>query len=485
MDPSAGSPNPALRERLLREPPRPVRIRESPRARWYVVGAVCVGAFMGQLDVSIVTLALPHIGASLHATAGEVRWVSLSYLLALACTLIPVGRLADRLGRKLLYTQGFAVFTAGSLLCGLAPNLDWLIAARVLQALGAALLQANSVALIAQSLPARALARGLGIQGAAQAIGLALGPALGGLLIALGGWRLIFFVNLPAGVFGIALARLLLPRSRDASGELLAAARGTPDPRGDGPTAGERREPSHQGPGAGSRRTATGERAGTGREPTGTGRRAGASPRFDRRVLALGLAGAMASYAVMFGALYVVPYYLAAAHTAVALAGLELAALPLALGIAAPLAGRASERLGPRTLTGGGLLLAALGMVALALRHTGAGLPAGLALVGAGLGAFIPVNNAAVMRAGPRSRAGMLSGVLNTTRTLGTALGVALAGALYTAAASAVGGHAGTTPLDAAEHGLSVTLLVLAAIALAIAVAQRIEPRRAPPWADV
>jgi MFS family permease len=93
---------PALRKRLLHEPPRPERIRASPRARWYVVGAVCVGAFMGQLDVSIVTLALPHIGASLNASAGEVRWVSLSYLLVLACTLIPVGRLADRLGRKLL-----------------------------------------------------------------------------------------------------------------------------------------------------------------------------------------------------------------------------------------------------------------------------------------------------------------------------------------------------------------------------------------------
>ncbi len=419
---------PALRKRLLHEPPRPERIRASPRARWYVVGAVCVGAFMGQLDVSIVTLALPHIGASLNASAGEVRWVSLSYLLVLACTLIPVGRLADRLGRKLLYTQGFAVFTVGSLLCGLAPNLDWLIAARVLQALGAALLQANSIALITQSLPSRSLARGLGVQGAAQAIGLALGPAIGGLLIALGGWRLIFFVNLPAGVLGIVLARLLLPRSRTLD----------KSPEAD-------------------------------RRP------------FDRPVLALGLASAMASYTVMFGVLYVVPYYLAAADTPVALAGLELAALPLALGLVAPLAGRLSDRFGARAITGAGLLLAALGLAALALRHTGAGLPLGLALVGAGMGAFTPVNNATVMRAGPRSRAGLLSGVLNTTRTLGTALGVAVAGALYTAAVDA---RSSSSPLDAAGHGVSVTLLALAAIALAVAVAQRIEARGAQPWTD-
>ncbi len=376
MDALVTSPLPALRRRLLHEPPRPARIRESPRASWYVVGAVCIGAFMGQLDVSIVTLALPRIGAGLHAGAGAVRWVSLSYLLVLACTLVPVGRLADRLGRKLLYTHGFAVFTAGSLLCGLAPTLGWLIAARVLQALGAALLQANSLALIAQSLPSRSLVRGLGVQGAAQAVGLALGPALGGLLLALAGWRLLFFVNLPAGLLGIALARLLLPRSRGA------------------------REDHRHAPRA----------------------------RFDRPALAVGLASAMASYAVMFGVLYAVPYYLAAGGTPPALAGLQLAALPLALGIVAPLAGRLSERLGARALTGAGLVLTALGLASLALRHTGAGLPIGLAIAGAGLGAFIPVNNALVMRAGPRSRAGTLSGVLNTTRTLGTALGVALAG---------------------------------------------------------
>ncbi len=101
----------------------------------------------------------------------------------------------------------------------------------------------------------------------------------------------------------------------------------------------------------------------------------------------------------------------------------------------------------------------------------------GLALTGAGLGAFTPVNNALVMRAGPRSRAGVLSGVLNTTRTLGTALGVALAGALYTAAAGAMGGRSAATPLAAAGHGLSLVLLALAAIALLLALAQRIGGR--------
>ena len=165
---------------LLTEPRRPAAIRESPRAHWYVVGTVCVGAFMGQLDASIVTLALPRLGRDLHASVGAVEWVALAYLLVLVATVATVGRIADAVGRKLLYVYGFGVFTAGSVLCGLAPTLAVLIAARVLQAVGAAMLQANSVALIAEAMPRPLLGRGIGVQGTAQALGLALGPVVGG-----------------------------------------------------------------------------------------------------------------------------------------------------------------------------------------------------------------------------------------------------------------------------------------------------------------
>jgi len=204
----------ALARRLLREPRRPAAVRNSRRAHWYVLGTVCIGAFMGQLDASIVTLALPRLGSELHASVGAVEWVSLAYLLVLVCSVVGVGYLADRIGRKLLYVYGFGLFTASSLACGLAPSLTWLILARAIQGLGAALLQANSVALIAESLPRKMLGRGIGLQGAAQAIGLALGPAIGGVLLSLGGWRLIFLINLPAGLLGLALGWVLLPRSK-------------------------------------------------------------------------------------------------------------------------------------------------------------------------------------------------------------------------------------------------------------------------------
>jgi EmrB/QacA subfamily drug resistance transporter len=493
VDAPSPAPHVAVLARLLREPRRPAAVRGSPRARWFVVATVCIGAFMGQLDVSIVTLALPHIGADLHAGAGAVRWVALSYLLTLVGTLTVVGHLADRVGRKLLYTYGFAVFTLGSLLCGLAPGLGWLLAARVLQGLGAALLQANSVALIATALPRRELARGLGVQGAAQAIGLALGPALGGLLLALGGWRLIFLVNLPAGVPGIALGWLLLPRSRLAATELRGHTHEHPP---------EERGERFDWAGATLLAAALGalmlliSLASQLLEDPVEGvllaaftatlfaglclrERRAAAPILDlellrRPALALGLTSAAAAYLVMFGTLYVVPYYLAAHGVPVALAGLQLATLPVALGVVAPVAGRIAGARNAQALTGGGLLLAALGLLVLAADHDGFGRLAGLAFAGAGLGAFVPVNNAGVVGAAPNSQAGALSGVLNTTRGVGTALGVAVAGLIYTAAAgdrAAAHLSGGQPPGGAAGHGLTVTLVVLAMIALIAAAA--------------
>ena len=200
-------------QRLLVEPRRPESVRNRENAYWLAVAAVCIGAFMGQLDASIVTVALPTLQRTFHASVGAVTWVGLSYLLVLVATVTAVGRFADMWGRKLLYVYGFAIFVIGSALCGLAPSLGALIAFRVLQAVGAAMLQANSVAIIVIAVPRASLGKAIGIQGAAQAIGLALGPSIGGLLLAAGGWRLIFMVNVPFGVLGVIAGLLLIPRS--------------------------------------------------------------------------------------------------------------------------------------------------------------------------------------------------------------------------------------------------------------------------------
>ena len=200
--------------RLLVEHRRPPSIATRPNAYWLALATVCIGAFMNQLDASIVTVAFPTLQHSFHASLGAVTWVGLSYLLVLVGLVTGVGRMADMVGRKLLYMYGFVVFIVASALCGLAPSLAALDGFRALQGVGAAMIQANSVAIVVLALPKHKLGRGIGIQGAAQALGLALGPTIGGLLIALGGWRLIFFVNVPAGVIGTVMAWYLIPRSR-------------------------------------------------------------------------------------------------------------------------------------------------------------------------------------------------------------------------------------------------------------------------------
>src|SRR5450756_1215045 len=200
---------------LTRESRRPQWVREHPRAPWAAVGAVCLGAFMGQLDASIVTLTYPQLQAEFNTGLGSVQWVSLSYLVVLAVLLVPVGRWADSRGRKLLYLYGFGLFSIASAACALAPSLGWLVAGRGFQAVGAALLQANSVALVVLSVPRSRVRTALGFQGAAQALGLALGPALGGVLVDAYGWRSVFWVNVPIGVVAILAGYLLLPRSRD------------------------------------------------------------------------------------------------------------------------------------------------------------------------------------------------------------------------------------------------------------------------------
>jgi len=466
MDLAMASRARRLPRRLLVEPRRPARVRTSPSAAWYVVAAVSVGAFMGQLDASIALVALPRISSDFGASVSSAQWVSLSYLLVLACTLVPIGHLADRWGRKLLYMYGFAVFTAASAVCALAPTLGWLIAARVVQALGAAMLQANSVALIREALPNRSLGRGIGLQGAAQALGLAAGPAIGGVVLALGGWRLLFLVNLPAGCLGITLGWLLLPRS--------------------GSDRRPRRLPGSDRVGALLLAASVGcvmlalSFAASDRVAIVAGLAAGAlvagsafvrretraaAPLLDlallrRPALATGLSSGLISYAALFGTLFVVPFDLVARHVSPVATGAQLAALPIALGLVAPLAGRLSDARGPRSVSALGLLVAAAGLIVVAMA---AGVPlrvAGLALAGAGFGAFTPANNAAVMGAAPDGRAGVVGGTLNLVRALGTALGIAVTSLLY-ATGGATAARALAIPLTGWAVAMGVTGLWL------------------------
>jgi len=457
----------ALR-RIGTEPRRPSWVRSHPRAPGYAVATVCIGAFMGQLDASIVTVALPSIQRGFAASVGAVAWVGLGYLVALVASVVVVGRASDMLGRKLIYLYGFGTFVVGSALCVVAPSLGVLIACRVLQGFGAAMLQANSVAIIALAVPRERLGRSIGIQGAAQALGLAAGPTLGGLLLAAGGWRLLFLVNVPTGLLAIALGVVFLPRSTElrARARLDVVGLATMVPAiGAGLCA----------------LTLSGDRALGSRWSVAfmvaavlfawgfvTHERRNAAPLVDvgvlsSRPIAFGILGTIASYAVLFGVLLSMPFYLERGlHVGVAVGGVVLAAMPAAMGVSAVLAGRSIGRHGTGPLTAMGMLLIALSLVVMMLsHHTVLGLVVELAVLGVGLGLFTPANNAAVVSAAPRHDAGVVSGLINMGRGLGTAAGLAVTSLVLGGAAPGIGASA-----PAVARGFTIAIGMLAFVSM-------------------
>jgi MFS family permease len=452
---------------LLREPARPAAVREHRLAPWLAVGTVCFGAFMGQLDASIVTLAFPALQRQFGVGLAAVQWVSLAYLLALVALLVPVGRWSDRYGRKLVYLYGFVVFSAASAGCGLAPSLAALIGLRVVQAAGAAMLQANSVALVATSAPPGRRRTALGIQAAAQALGLALGPVAGGLLVASAGWRAIFFVNVPVGIVAVTAGWFLLPRTRqraarqgaDPLGLLLLAVTAT------GTLVAVSAVSGLGLPAAGlAACAALALLAGMG---LAWWERRAAAPLIDLPMLVASgiaplLAGALCAYLVLFGPLVLIPQVLTAHGGSVVRAGLILTALPAGFGLAAVAAERILPARWPdqrRCLAGG--LLAAGCAAALAIPAPAIVAAALLGLLGAGLGTYIPANNTTIMSGVPPTEAAAAGGMVNMARGLGTALGVAVVTLALHAAAHL--GHPGAGPAAA--------MAALAAAALAAALA--------------
>ncbi|HEY8077888.1 MAG TPA: MFS transporter, partial [Labilithrix sp.] len=177
----------------------------------------CVGAFVAALSTSLVAIAAPVMARDLHATPADVGWVLTAYLLAISCLLAAAGRLADLFGRKRVYITGFTVFTTASLACSVAPTLETLVAARVVQGIGAAALMASGPAIITRAFPPERRARGLGMQLAATYSGLTLGPTIGGALASAIGWHAVFVAIASAAGVGLVVTLALLPNDEAAS----------------------------------------------------------------------------------------------------------------------------------------------------------------------------------------------------------------------------------------------------------------------------
>ena len=412
-----------------------------PKWRWFILSTVLIGATMSALDVSIVNVAMPTLKNDFNTTLAVIEWVAMAYMLALTIFLPLFGRLADIFGRSRMYNIGFVVFTIGSAFCGVANTASFLIGARVLQAVGAGLLQANSVALITQAFPPNERGRAIGIQGAVQAIAMSVGPFVGGLLITAVSWRAIFYVNVPIGIAGTIAALYILPAGEsttkrekiDYLGTVLFAS------------------------GLAFLVLAVNEGAKLGwtshiilayfalaaalitsflitelrvEHPMID------LSLFKRYAFSAGNFTGLLSYYVLFAVLFLMPFYLEQiAGYNPAATGTILTPIPLAMAIVAPFAGHISDKYGSRIMTTSGMVICALSTLLLIFisRSNGAFLLiAELVLLGIGMGLFTPPNNSAIMGSAPKERLGVAGGILNMMRALGLIFGVDISGVIFT-----------------------------------------------------
>ena len=185
----------------------------TPSVRWALAG-LSLSMLLSSLGTSIANVGLPTLAQAFNASFQQVQWIVLAYLLAITTLIVSVGRLGDIVGRRRLLLAGIGLFTAASVLCGLAPTLWLLIGARAVQGLGAAIMMALTMAFVGETVPKAKTGSAMGLLGTMSALGTALGPSLGGVLIAGPGWRGIFLVNLPLGILAFILAQRTLPADR-------------------------------------------------------------------------------------------------------------------------------------------------------------------------------------------------------------------------------------------------------------------------------
>lgn len=448
---------------------------------------------LASLGTSVANVALPTLAREFAAPFQYVQWVVLAYLLASTALVVGVGRLGDVIGRRRLLLGGVSLFTAASLACGSAPTLGLLIAARAAQGLGAAILLSQPLALVTAAVPEARTGRAMGLLGTLSALGTALGPSLGGALIAAFGWRSVFFVNLPLGLLTLALARRGLPPERpdstvarpafDALGALLLAL--SLGAYALALTIGRGRL------GALNLALLLGAALGAGLFVAAEARAEAPLIRWAMLrapALATGLAlGALVSTVVM-ATLVVGPFYLSLAlGLDAARVGLVMSAGPLVAALTGVPAGRGVDRFGAQRVTVLGLAVAALGAAALALTPPALGIVgyvAPVVLITAGYALFQAANNTALMRGVDPGARGVISGLLTLSRNLGLITGASVMGAVFAFAA----GARELTEASPAEvaFGLRATFAVAAALlvlalAVAVAVGARASTRRAAP----
>jgi len=415
---------------------------------WYVLATVFVGTFMGPLDSSIVNIAIPSLTKYFSVGITTVEWVVMAYLLTTSSLLLSTGRLGDMVGHKRIYIIGFLTFTAASALCGISGSVQQLVFFRVVQAIGATCMFSSSPAILTDAFPTER-GKALGLISISVAIGLTVGPTLGGFIVHNFGWRWIFFVNIPIGIIASIMAAFILKESKlptvkrfDFAGAtmaflalfsvLLALSMGDKWGWRSSSTIGlllaavvfaaaflyfenKVEEPMLD------------------------------LSLFRIRLFTTANISALINYASLFIATFLTPFYLRDVFgESIQTTGLALTVIPLFIGLVAPISGTLSDKIGSRMLSSLGLTINALALLGLSRTSVSTGiLPVALflGLFGFGAGLFQSPNSSAIMGAVPRHRLGIAAGMQATMRSVGMVLGVAMAGAI-------VGTYAPAGPAD-------------------------------------
>jgi EmrB/QacA subfamily drug resistance transporter len=443
--------------------------------KWWTLAAVAFGLFMIMLDNTVVNVALPSIAADLNIGLSELEWIVTGYALTFASLMLTGGKLADLLGRRLIFIAGLAIFTLSSLVCGLAGSGELLIGARVVQGAGAALMNPATLSIIAATFPPRQRGMAIGIWAGVSAMALAIGPLVGGLLTEHISWSWIFFVNVPIGVIAIAASLLLIPESKDESAEqrldlpglltsgigLFALTYGLIEANTYGWT-------SSRILGAFAVAVAmlvafvlleTRQRL----------------PMLDLSLFRNGtFAGANLAVLLvalaMFGVFFFVSLYMQGVlgYSAVE-TGAAFLPLTILIMLTAPIAGKSSDRFGSRWLMTIGMILIAIQLFyfsRLGVEESYWNILPAMILGGFGMAMVMTPSAAAAVRALPVDKAGVGSAVLNAFRQVGGSMGIAVIGAIMAHEIGDLRGPAVFRQKELFVDGFSTALTVAALIAV-------------------
>ncbi|MGW8143698.1 MAG: MFS transporter [Anaerolineales bacterium] len=409
--------------------------------KWLVLIAIGMSTFMSALDTSVVNIVLPVVNKSFNSEIATVEWVVIIYLLFVSGLLLSFGRLGDIRGHKSIFLIGFSIFIISSALCGGAPSIGALITFRGIQAIGAAMLAANSPAILTTNFPASQRGQALGLQATMTYLGLTVAPSLGGWLTDLISWRAVFYINVPVGLLAFILAWLFIPQDKDSGSRerfdipgallflvglvslLLALNQGYSWGWSSPPIIGlfvfsvifltsfvyiEKKS---------------------------------SSPVLDlklfrNKVFSAATASSILNYIAVFSILILLPFYLLQGRgMSTSQAGLILTIQPIVMAIIAPISGSISDRIGTRIPTVAGMIVLSLGILMMSTMGPNSPIylvAIALGIIGFGTGTFISPNNSAIMGSATRERQGIAAGILATSRSTGMVLGVGLAGAIFT-----------------------------------------------------